>query len=205
VSGSATPPSFPRRCATHAARGRIRQAARPAQRTTRVFHRRRRRPLDRRDRARDHGQPLLAAHRRRDHLRRGGGWFDHVRPPAVDRFRPRHARAGPDRVAVCSPRGRRARAVRARLRAQVHRVAAGISRRSPRATAPATAFLEAFDFAQAPRPPITLRSLPGLGRSPALYLPTMTTEAWYEGVTATLLAESPFRRSDYFKRFASER
>src|SRR5947208_7443085 len=31
----------------------------------------------------------------------------------------------------------------------------------------------------------------------------MTTEAWYEGVTATLLAESPFRRSDYFKRFAS--
>jgi pyrroloquinoline-quinone synthase len=31
----------------------------------------------------------------------------------------------------------------------------------------------------------------------------MTTEAWYEGVTAALLAESPFRRSDYFKRFAS--
>src|SRR5215831_3360125 len=31
----------------------------------------------------------------------------------------------------------------------------------------------------------------------------MTTEAWYEGVMATLLAESPFRRSDYFKRFAS--
>ena len=31
----------------------------------------------------------------------------------------------------------------------------------------------------------------------------MTTEEWYEGVTATLLAESPFRRSDYFKRFAS--
>ena len=31
----------------------------------------------------------------------------------------------------------------------------------------------------------------------------MTTEEWYEGVTATMLAESPFRRSDYFKRFAS--
>jgi len=44
---------------------------------------------------------------------------------------------------------------------------------------------------------------PGLGREAALYLPTMTTEEWYEGVTATMLAESPFRRSDYFKRFAS--
>src|SRR5882762_450789 len=31
----------------------------------------------------------------------------------------------------------------------------------------------------------------------------MTTEEWYEAVTASLLAESPFRRSDYFKRFAS--
>src|SRR6267143_260031 len=31
----------------------------------------------------------------------------------------------------------------------------------------------------------------------------MTTEEWYEAVTATLLAESPFRRSEYFKRFAS--
>src|SRR5438094_1622037 len=31
----------------------------------------------------------------------------------------------------------------------------------------------------------------------------MTTDEWYGGVTAALLAESPFRRSDYFKRFAS--
>jgi len=31
----------------------------------------------------------------------------------------------------------------------------------------------------------------------------MTTEAWYEGLTAELLARSPFRRSEYFKRFAS--
>jgi pyrroloquinoline quinone (PQQ) biosynthesis protein C len=31
----------------------------------------------------------------------------------------------------------------------------------------------------------------------------MTTEEWYEGLTAELLAQSPFRRSDYFKRFAS--
>src|SRR3989442_2180468 len=31
----------------------------------------------------------------------------------------------------------------------------------------------------------------------------MTTDEWYEGVTAALLAESPFRRSGYFKRFAS--
>jgi pyrroloquinoline-quinone synthase len=31
----------------------------------------------------------------------------------------------------------------------------------------------------------------------------MTTEEWFEGLTASLLAESPFRRSDYFKRFAS--
>src|SRR5262245_15632416 len=31
----------------------------------------------------------------------------------------------------------------------------------------------------------------------------MTTEEWYDGVTAALLAESPFRRSDYFNRFAS--
>ena len=31
----------------------------------------------------------------------------------------------------------------------------------------------------------------------------MTTEEWYDALTASLLAESPFRRSDYFKRFAS--
>src|SRR5207237_1387406 len=31
----------------------------------------------------------------------------------------------------------------------------------------------------------------------------MTTEEWYESVTARLLAASPFRRSEYFKRFAS--
>src|SRR5437879_9524915 len=31
----------------------------------------------------------------------------------------------------------------------------------------------------------------------------MTTDEWYGGVTAALLAESPFRRSDYFRRFAS--
>jgi pyrroloquinoline-quinone synthase len=31
----------------------------------------------------------------------------------------------------------------------------------------------------------------------------MTTEEWYDGVTAELLAQSPFRRSEYFKRFAS--
>jgi pyrroloquinoline-quinone synthase len=31
----------------------------------------------------------------------------------------------------------------------------------------------------------------------------MTREAWYEGVKAELLARSPFRRSEYFKRFAS--
>jgi pyrroloquinoline quinone (PQQ) biosynthesis protein C len=31
----------------------------------------------------------------------------------------------------------------------------------------------------------------------------MTTEEWYDGLTAELLARSPFRRSDYFKRFAS--
>jgi pyrroloquinoline-quinone synthase len=31
----------------------------------------------------------------------------------------------------------------------------------------------------------------------------MTTEEWHEALTASLLAESPFRRSDYFKRFAS--
>src|SRR5437879_6752860 len=33
----------------------------------------------------------------------------------------------------------------------------------------------------------------------------MTTDEWYGGVTAALLAESPFRRSDYFRRFASGR
>ena len=31
----------------------------------------------------------------------------------------------------------------------------------------------------------------------------MTTEAWYEALTAELLAQSPFRRSEYFERFAS--
>jgi pyrroloquinoline-quinone synthase len=31
----------------------------------------------------------------------------------------------------------------------------------------------------------------------------MTTDQWYEALTAELLAQSPFRRSEYFKRFAS--
>ena len=31
----------------------------------------------------------------------------------------------------------------------------------------------------------------------------MTTEEWYEALTAELLAQSPFRGSEYFKRFAS--
>lgn len=31
----------------------------------------------------------------------------------------------------------------------------------------------------------------------------MTAEAWFEGVKTGLLAQSPFRRSEYFKRFAS--
>jgi pyrroloquinoline quinone (PQQ) biosynthesis protein C len=31
----------------------------------------------------------------------------------------------------------------------------------------------------------------------------MTTAEWFDGLTAELLAHSPFRRSDYFKRFAS--
>jgi pyrroloquinoline quinone (PQQ) biosynthesis protein C len=31
----------------------------------------------------------------------------------------------------------------------------------------------------------------------------MTTEAWYDALTVELLAQSPFRRSEYFKRFAS--
>jgi pyrroloquinoline-quinone synthase len=31
----------------------------------------------------------------------------------------------------------------------------------------------------------------------------MTTEEWFETLTAELLAQSPFRRSEYFKRFAS--
>lgn len=31
----------------------------------------------------------------------------------------------------------------------------------------------------------------------------MTTEAWFDGLTAELLARSPFRRSEYFKRFAA--
>ena len=31
----------------------------------------------------------------------------------------------------------------------------------------------------------------------------MTTESWYDGLTAELLARSPFRQSGYFKRFAA--
>jgi pyrroloquinoline quinone (PQQ) biosynthesis protein C len=31
----------------------------------------------------------------------------------------------------------------------------------------------------------------------------MTTEDWFDALTAELLAQSPFRRSEYFKRFAS--
>src|SRR5262249_23752593 len=32
---------------------------------------------------------------------------------------------------------------------------------------------------------------------------SMTNEEWFEGVTSELVARSPFRRSEYFKRFAS--
>ena len=31
----------------------------------------------------------------------------------------------------------------------------------------------------------------------------MTSEEWFDGITEELLAQSPFRRSEYFKRFAS--
>src|SRR5437762_2871617 len=31
----------------------------------------------------------------------------------------------------------------------------------------------------------------------------MTTEEWFDSLTAELLAQNPFRRSEYFKRFAS--
>src|SRR5439155_1349149 len=31
----------------------------------------------------------------------------------------------------------------------------------------------------------------------------MTPEAWFDGLTAELLARSPFRRSEYFRRFAA--
>jgi pyrroloquinoline-quinone synthase len=34
-------------------------------------------------------------------------------------------------------------------------------------------------------------------------MPAMTTEAWYDALTAELLAQSPFRQSQYFKRFAA--
>lgn len=34
-------------------------------------------------------------------------------------------------------------------------------------------------------------------------MPAMTTEAWYEALTGELLAQSPFRQSQYFKRFAA--
>ena len=31
----------------------------------------------------------------------------------------------------------------------------------------------------------------------------MTTEEWFDSLTAELLAQNPFRRSEYFKRLAS--
>ena len=34
---------------------------------------------------------------------------------------------------------------------------------------------------------------------------TMTTEQWFDSLTAELLEQNPFRRSEYFKRFASGR
>jgi hypothetical protein len=31
----------------------------------------------------------------------------------------------------------------------------------------------------------------------------MTTEQWFDSLTAELLAQNPFRRSEYFKRFSA--
>jgi len=47
----------------------------------------------------DHARPLLATHRRRDHVRRGRRWFDHVRPRRWTASAG-HARAGAGRLAV---------------------------------------------------------------------------------------------------------
>lgn len=44
---------------------------------------------------------------------------------------------------------------------------------------------------------------PSVAMARRLYFGSMTTEEWFEALTAELLARSPFRRSEYFKRFAA--
>src|SRR5581483_12363534 len=75
-------------------------------------------------------------------------------------------------------------AVRAR-RAARRRAAGAAARRGAPGTAAAGGDLVGSDVARA-------------GEEAA-----MTTEEWYDALTAELLAQSPFRRSEYFKRFAS--
>src|SRR5262249_57907507 len=45
------------------------------------------------------------------------------------------------------------------------------------------------------------RGVPSRPREPAAGGAAMTNEEWFEHVTAELLAQSPFRQSEYFKRF----
>jgi phospholipase C len=85
----------------------------------------------------------------------GGGWFDHVRPPAVDRFGPG------TRVPalIVSPYARRGVIAHGQYdHASVLKLIEWRWDLAPLTARDrdAAAFLEAFDFAQPPRPPITL-------------------------------------------------
>src|SRR5262249_54840911 len=87
----------------------------------------------------------------------GGGWFDHVRPPAVDRFG--LGSRGP--ALIVSPYARRGLVAHRQYdHPSILKLIALRWSLQPLTTRErdAAAFLEAFEFAQPPRSPITLPS-----------------------------------------------
>jgi len=85
----------------------------------------------------------------------GGGWFDHVRPPAVDRF----GLGTRVPALVVSPYARRGLVAHGRYdHASILKLIEwrfGLEPLTARDRA-AAAFLEAFDWSQPPRPPVPL-------------------------------------------------
>ena len=87
----------------------------------------------------------------------GGGWFDHVRPPAVDRF----GLGSRVPALIVSPYARRGVVAHGEYdHASILKFIEWRWSLAPLTARDrdATAFLEAFDFAQRPRSPITLPS-----------------------------------------------
>ena len=85
----------------------------------------------------------------------GGGWFDHVRPPAVDRF----GLGTRVPALVVSPYARRGLVAHGQYdHASILKLIEwrfGLEPLTARDRT-AAAFLEAFDFSQPPRPPVPL-------------------------------------------------